>query len=503
MPSYMRRSLCGSATSLSPAGSDSNSVLDSSDSSPSVHIPVGRPPNPFERRIDDRGESGAGPIIRKVVFPRNAERNTGGGISWTTGRQASIPFEDAENVDDISFAAETDPFGDEDMFRNGRADDEVFEEERADRPVRESTITIAERAAFQRIFADIMARSQASDHGSSQAFDQDSASNRHTSNDPPSVAAAPGVRRRRTEENPDSIQSKAMRGSPGKRGSSQSRKTKTQEELRADVNQYPLPLRAAAARAIGLVTDRSVQPPEVELTTNVDEWEQIRKPERERVEALMRAAETDVDLWRVMEQEVFSLVERLGLGDKPVKKPPAKKKKGKSSENASQDENEMMNSSTATSLDLTTYGPLYPSHLLLGLRLLDRSFTKPSPLVLNILPRIKSLGIISHVLGASTSLYNELLRIYGSRYDNFQGALKLLEEMEQGGLDFDAETLSIVHEINGMQFRAVRGDKGPVVQALWSLPEFAPGKFRVWRERIRVAMEDRGSEGSDEGGWAG
>ena len=85
--------------------------------------------------------------------------------------------------------------------------------------------------------------------------------------------------------------------------------------------------------------------------------------------------------------------------------PKSKKKKGsKKAKNSPKPENvteiEPQEQSEVTSSEpavdgvspLALYGPLYPSFLLLGLRLLDRSFAKPSPLALSILPRIKSLG---------------------------------------------------------------------------------------------------------------
>jgi hypothetical protein len=138
---------------------------------------------------------------------------------------------------------------------------------------------------------------------------------------------------------------------------------------------------------------------------------------------------------------------------------------------------------------------------LLGLRLLDRSFAKPSPLVLNVLPRIKSLGIVSHVLGASTAFYNELLRIYWIRYDDFLGVSKLLNEMEQAGLEFDEETLNIVNEIYHAQLKVRKGDRGSVLQALWSMPEFAPGKFRGWKEKIQASVEEQEADNSDKVAW--
>jgi Mtf2 family len=390
------------------------------------------------------------------------------------------PFDDGENFDDMKFSDDSDPFTDEDLF-NGNLEEPEISTEAMARPVRESTITVTEKYAFERIFADIIARSKTAGAGAT------------SSSGPPNnqavVLTKKSIRGRKAKESLRSIMKEA---------------TKTQEELRANVYKYPIPLRAAAAKALGLASAKPTESLQDEIIGNTDELENIRQPERERVESLMRDAKTDIELWQVMEDEVFALVAKLGLEEKPKiqagdTKPRARKNKKKAPEEANNDVPATAGSGQL--LDLNIHGPLYPSHVLLGLRLLDRSFAKPSPLVLNVLPRIKSLGIVSHVLGASTALYNELLRIYWIRYDDFVGVSKLLNEMDQAGLEFDEETLNIVNEINQAQLKVRRGDRGAMLQALWSMPEFAPGKFRGWKEKIRASIEERGTESPDEVAW--
>jgi len=211
----------------------------------------------------------------------------------------------------------------------------------------------------------------------------------------------------------------------------------------------------------------------------------------------MHAASTDLELWGVMEQEVFGLVEKLGLAEeKEVSQPKTRRRRGKKKpvEEAVESSSKALAPDVSAKndpLNLEIYGPLYPSFLLLGLRLLERSFAKPSPLVNNILPRIKSMGLMSHVLGASTALFNEQLRIMWYRNDDFLGALDLLREMEQAGLDFDEETLRIVIDISRMQMSTRSGLNGQHLQTLWLLPEFATGKFKVWEAKIQESLVAR------------
>ncbi|KXJ89294.1 hypothetical protein Micbo1qcDRAFT_165352, partial [Microdochium bolleyi] len=202
------------------------------------------------------------------------------------------------------------------------------------------------------------------------------------------------------------------------------------------------------------------------------EVEAKRLPERQRVERAITNAKTDHELWAVLEQEVFTFPFRFGLASHPLPEPAPMPKKGRKSakqlerERAEQaaaqaaadlakatqqarladiiDDVNLDNSGdggaatspltsdpsiTTERLSLYVYGPLYPAYLLLALRRLDSAFALPSPLVFNLLPRIKELGLESYVLGISTPFYNELLDIYWRRRGDLSGMLALLEEM--------------------------------------------------------------------------
>jgi hypothetical protein len=340
---------------------------------------------------------------------------------------------------------------------------------------RDSTITVSERRAFQKIFSEMF---ESSHHSKKEDLLSDDNTDIDTGRS----------NQKRAKFKLSNILTRAMRREPSEPGG-----------VEAAVERYPPALRAAAARAMGLIDEEASHE---EATSRqgkalgTDELEALREPERARVEGLMKNAQSDFELWEVMEKEVFPLIARLGLEDAPKVPDTAvpqggknRKKRGKKSmeeiDKAGPEEkralklNQTPSSETGNGVSpLSLYGPLYPSYLLLGLRLLDRGFAKPSTLALSILPRIKSLGFISHVLGASTQFYNELLRIYRYRQDDFRGMINLLLEMEHSALDVDEETLEIVIDVMSTQRRVLRGDKGRALQALWSMPEFAPNKFR-------------------------
>ncbi|KAL2072422.1 hypothetical protein VTL71DRAFT_11765 [Oculimacula yallundae] len=373
---------------------------------------------------------------------------------------------------------------------------------------RDSTITDTERTAFQKIFSDIFNRSNRSSVSLNDNSELD--------NDPFEMDTEPRDLQK-AKDNLGNILSSAMQRQPTSR--------KAMEEA---LEKYPEPLRAAAATAMGYIEDemefeRTL--PKQSAMVGMKELEALRAPERLRVEGLMNAARSDFELLEVMEKEVFSLIPKLGLSDGseqdakpwPILPGTNKKKKGwKKAERAQKSakklaaepqtepliEQEIPDVTIGATSEppndgispLALYGPLYPSYLLLGLRLFDRSFAKPSPLSLSLLPKIKSLGYISRILGGSTQFYNELLRIYRYRHDNFRGMVELLEEMEYAAVEFDEETFKIVGDLRDLQLAIHRGEKGKTLKALWSMPDFVPNGFSRWRDKIYnsiVAREDK------------
>jgi Mtf2 family len=89
---------------------------------------------------------------------------------------------------------------------------------------------------------------------------------------------------------------------------------------------------------------------------------------------------------------------------------------------------------------------LYPALLLLLLRLLTTHYPLSS-YSSTLLPRIRELGLRSYVLGTSTQLYNTLLAHRWDMYSDLQSMDALLQEMEQGGIDFNAETVQVLERV--------------------------------------------------------
>ncbi|KAI5859976.1 hypothetical protein GGS23DRAFT_257260 [Durotheca rogersii] len=209
---------------------------------------------------------------------------------------------------------------------------EVGEGQDSSEPGSRSTITLAERQVFERIFADIRAR------GLKPAT--------HDSDHPqPSSPAARSAMLIMQQAAYDAGQSRSATVAPPALLAGAA-KDRNKALLR-----FPPPLRAAAQRALDSIThstsasplDENVAYDEESIKAEEDEdWqtpahtfgrtvelEAKRYPERSRVEGLIMAAKSDLELWDVLVNEVFSIPPRLDLGktDADIKEEKKRKKK--------------------------------------------------------------------------------------------------------------------------------------------------------------------------------
>ncbi|EOD48979.1 hypothetical protein UCRNP2_4275 [Neofusicoccum parvum UCRNP2] len=218
-----------------------------------------------------------------------------------------------------------------------------------------------------------------------------------------------------------------------------------------------------------------------------------QKEQFEHVEKLLREATSDVELWNVLENEVFSVIRRLNL-DAPQffagQEDEATKKEEEKEEEEEEEEEGNPEEDSESFSEFQIIGPNYPSFMLIAMRQLRVDFPG-STLALALLPAIKSLGRGSYALGASTELYNELLAMAWLTYSDFQGIDDLLQEMENGGIDFDTNTLDLLDSIKKNALDAKSGRLGDGASAVLEMDRFKRGIRRLqrWRDEIRMRME--------------
>jgi len=341
---------------------------------------------------------------------------------------------------------------------------------------RDSTITASEQAVFTRLF-DNLVKSLPDTGEKDEGFLED------------------GEREGSTEDL-SSILGAAVKSAKNKANRKEKRQTfqSLEDHERFFLTRYPEPLREAAARTSGILAHRAQrdirirkqlsavrQPPRPVSEMNV--YERVIRQERQaqlrKVEGLLRSAETDFQLWNVLETEVFSTIKKLETASPQEIKPktPQAPKRGRpkkvwiDADAESTPEKEVLPA-------LEVVGPNYPSHCLLALRLLHDKFPT-SPLALNILPAIKRVGPTSYVLGATTALYNELLSIQWLVYNDMRAMADLLTEMDKQDVEFSQETVDIL-ELPAWERVAVKaGKKGRSLAALWEMEEMEAAFARL------------------------
>jgi hypothetical protein len=213
----------------------------------------------------------------------------------------------------------------------------------------------------------------------------------------------------------------------------------------------------------------------------------IRQREYKRVEKLILEANTDAELWDIMEKEVFTVIRALGLGEEE----PADTRPDASSHEQPATFKDLMAAAPIEPSDhLHILGPNYPSILVLAMRQLRHEFPSSS-LPLAVLPAMKALGRDAFVLGASTVLYNELIVFVWQKHADLHAICDLLQEMDNGVVDFDENTLDILDSIMLQVEQASKGRFGPAFKVMWNMDIFRRGaqKLTEWRGVVRTRME--------------
>ncbi|KAH7018154.1 uncharacterized protein B0I36DRAFT_335400 [Microdochium trichocladiopsis] len=449
-------------------------------------------------------------------------------------------------------------------FEHELADQDIPHEEQPTAP--RGTITPSERQIFERIFADIRARGlQPSIKDDADAKQPPATAGRSAMLIMQQAAYDVGQSRSSTLAAPAMLagaardRSKALLRFPPELRAAASR------ALNAFDPYEPVgkgsPRSGEAAVSGDAEEEEGWKTPAASFMRTV-EVEAKRLPERRRVERAITEAKSDQELWDVLEKEVFTFPARFGLASTPELTPspapspaPTRGRKTKKQREAEEreeaatvaagephaeqeqkvtsqtteqnaqpyedrilidDVNLDTDSATPTStadpsipaerMSLYIYGPLYPAYLLLALRRLDSAFHLPSPLVFNLLPRIKELGLESYVLGISTPFYNELLDIYWRRRGDLQGMLGLLEEMRHCGLYFDEQTSSVLssvrHEAHELSTARLLGGgarksdwaKGGFAAAVMHMPEYEHSvreRIRHWQRAVDISIAER------------
>lgn len=237
------------------------------------------------------------------------------------------------------------------------------------------------------------------------------------------------------------------------------------------LDRFPSSLRQAGKAAFGMF---ELRPSDKEMSDMTEDekqaWrerqrtQQARRDEKQRVERLMKQCTTDFALWDVLDKEVFSLPERLGIAT-----PTKQTRRGSKKTQTQKVEEE------STQYSMEIHGPLLSHYLQYALKLLETSFGRPSPLAFEVLPRIKAQGLTAYVLGATTGMYTTLARMYWEGYGDAQSVLGLVREMNSSGLYPDEALCEVLAGIGRQVYGCAAGVQGPFVQAVAATAGYEDG----------------------------
>ncbi|KAF6241087.1 hypothetical protein HO173_000881 [Letharia columbiana] len=228
------------------------------------------------------------------------------------------------------------------------------------------------------------------------------------------------------------------------------------------------------------------------------------------VMGMLDSANSDVEIWQVLEKEVFSLITHLDEHTKFVEK--AKKVKalhaakvrkaeaeGKAITDVKLTKRDLTETETSgTKLTQTKAIPIdnllsilhrnYAEYCLNALRLMRRkhptSFYAP-----HVLSTIKRRGPISTVLGVSTDIYNEILYHKWMQYSDLHGMADMIEEMLNQGIESNGVTTALIKGIAKQRRMGQRGFFGPVVKEWWAMRATVEGWRRVRNLFARILSE--------------
>ena len=242
---------------------------------------------------------------------------------------------------------------------------------------------------------------------------------------------------------------------------------------------------------------------------------------RTMVMRMLDKTNSDQEIWRVLENEVFSLITQLDEHNKLVEKAnkeqvldAAKARKagaegGEMADVKLEKRDLTIKETRLIKLSLTKAIPInnllsilnrnYAEYCLYALRLFRQNYPTSS-YATHVLTTMKGRGPISYVLGVSSEIYNEVLFLKWTQLSDLHAVADLTEEMLNQGIEGNEGTVALIKGIAQHRRSGMRDFMGPVVKEWWHMRGNVDGWRRLCNlyERIRSELAERGAKGADE-----
>ncbi|KAL8868913.1 MAG: hypothetical protein Q9174_004669 [Haloplaca sp. 1 TL-2023] len=222
---------------------------------------------------------------------------------------------------------------------------------------------------------------------------------------------------------------------------------------------------------------------------------------KRKVFKMLQEAKTDHAIWKILDLEVFPLVRQYEAHTQEVGK---KAKSPKPTRNRGRVSKADQAATAEAGTQQAPASVLHPSfqqrkiqailsmhygeYCLAAMRQLRRSHPA-SPYCMNILPTIKRLGPISHVLGATPDLYNEVLFLRWKEYSDLNGMADLLTEMSNHAIERTHMTLYVLKLVRSSMYCAYAPQQNPSMKLWWELITVQNGMQRL-RNLARELSEE-------------
>ena len=242
---------------------------------------------------------------------------------------------------------------------------------------------------------------------------------------------------------------------------------------------------------------------------------------RTMVMGMLDKTNSDLEVWRVLENEVFNLITQLDEHNKLVEKASngqvldaAKARKaeaeGKDVADVKLEKGDLTPGETKlTKLSFTKAIPInnlliilnrnYAEYCLTALRLFRQNYPTSS-YATHVFATMKARGPISYVLGASSEIYNEVLFLKWTQHSDLHAVADLMEEMLNQGVEGNEGTVALIKGIAQQRRSGTWGYMGPVAKEWWHMRGNVDGWRRVcsFYERIQSELADREDKRADE-----
>lgn len=363
-----------------------------------------------------------------------------------------------------------------------------------------STVTASEQAAFEKLFRDVSPVTVMEPEPEEDILDQDEPDAEYDPNVDLNSIFEDAIRTLREEEEnaTSNFSFAAMRQEPAMNFLEMDR----DGLLNATSRTIERPIKFANGTTFELAVETEEERARLEVASD---------DHRTLVLGMFDNANSDLEIWQVLEKEVFILITHLDEHIKVVER--AKKEqallaaKVRKAEAENKDvadvklekgdltkeelSSEKLTHTNAIPLDnlLSILNRNYGEYCLHALRLFRRkyptSFYAPS-----VLSTIKQRGPISYVLGVSTDIYNETLFLKWTQYSDLQGMADMMEEMHNQGIESNEVTVALIKGIAKRRWMGRQEWMGPVVKEWWAMRATVDGWRRVCNLYARILREN-------------